>query len=121
MFWYALFSLTELIHPGSLVETRIGRIGGDPRSGLLYFSLVTLTTVGYGDIVPVTPVARVFAGLEGATGVLYIALTVARLVAAYKRSKMNELKTFRFARECLIDLNTGSSMIANGLTALIPN
>jgi len=45
-----------------------------------------LTTLGYGDIVPMSPVARMFAALESATGVLYIAITVARLVAAYQRT-----------------------------------
>ena len=54
------------------------------KHSLLYFSLVTLTTLGYGDIVPLTQQARVFAALEAVTGVLYMAITVARLVAAYK-------------------------------------
>ena len=50
---------------------------------LLYFSLATLTTLGYGDIVPVGREARILAGLEAATGVLYVAITVALLVSAY--------------------------------------
>ena len=84
MFWFALFNLTEAITPGSFA--RDGVIIRIPRSSFLYFSLVTLTTVGYGDIVPVTPVARVFAAMEGVAGVLYIAITVARLVAAYQKA-----------------------------------
>jgi voltage-gated potassium channel Kch len=84
MFWFALFNLTEAIAPGSFAHD--GVIMRIPRSSFLYFSLVTLTTVGYGDIVPVTPVARVFAALEGVAGVLYIAITVARLVAAYQKA-----------------------------------
>src|SRR4029077_4644229 len=51
---------------------------------LLYFSMCTLTTVGYGDIVPVRPVARMLAGLEATTGVLYVAITVSLLVSGYK-------------------------------------
>jgi hypothetical protein len=47
---------------------------------MLYFSLTTLTTTGYGDIVPVDPFARSFANLEAAIGVFYLAITVARLV-----------------------------------------
>jgi voltage-gated potassium channel Kch len=58
-----------------------------PRATLLYFSLVTLTTLGYGDLLPVTPFARIVAALEAVTGVLYIAITVARLVAAYQRTE----------------------------------
>jgi ion channel len=53
-FWFALYNLTEAIHPGSFTQT--GAVGstGVPRPGFLYFSLITLTTVGYGDILPVT-------------------------------------------------------------------
>jgi Ion channel len=47
---------------------------------MLYFSLTTLTTVGYGDIVPVDPFARSLSNLEAIIGQLYLAITVARLV-----------------------------------------
>lgn len=46
-----------------------------------YFSFVTLTTVGYGDILPVHPAARSLAMLEAVTGPLYLAILVARLVS----------------------------------------
>ena len=48
---------------------------------LIYFSLTTLTTIGYGDITPVTVQARYAAVAEGITGQLYLAILVARLVA----------------------------------------
>ena len=83
-FWFALYNLLEAIYPASFVQAGAPTGARVPRAALLYFSLITLTTVGYGDIVPVTPAARVFAALEGAAGVLYIAITVARLVAAYQ-------------------------------------
>jgi hypothetical protein len=47
---------------------------------LLYFSFTTLTTVGYGDIVPVHPFARSFANLEAIAGQLYPATLLARVV-----------------------------------------
>ena len=47
----------------------------------LYFSLVTLSTLGYGDISPVSKVARMLAGMEAITGPLYLAVLIARLVA----------------------------------------
>jgi len=47
---------------------------------MLYFSLTTLTTTGYGDIVPVDPFARSLANLESVLGQFYLAITVARLV-----------------------------------------
>ena len=48
---------------------------------MLYFSLTTLTTTGYGDIVPVDPFARSLANLEAVVGPLFLAITVARLVS----------------------------------------
>ena len=47
---------------------------------LLYFSFTTLTTVGYGDIVPVHPFARSLANLEAIMGQLYPATLLARVV-----------------------------------------
>jgi voltage-gated potassium channel Kch len=47
----------------------------------MYFSFVTLTTVGYGDITPVSSVARTLAVMEALTGQLYPAILLARLVA----------------------------------------
>jgi hypothetical protein len=49
-------------------------------AAMLYFSLTTLTTTGYGDIVPVDPFARSLANLESVLGQFYLAITVARLV-----------------------------------------
>jgi voltage-gated potassium channel Kch len=45
-----------------------------------YFSLTTLTTTGYGDIVPIDPFARSLANMESVIGRFYLAITVARLV-----------------------------------------
>ena len=49
-------------------------------SSFQYFSTITLTTVGFGDIVPVTPVARLATGLEAIMGQLYLAVVIATLV-----------------------------------------
>jgi voltage-gated potassium channel len=49
-------------------------------SDYVYFSFVTLTTTGYGDMIPVAPFARAMAVLEAIMGPLYLAITVARLV-----------------------------------------
>ena len=48
---------------------------------MLYFSLTTLTTTGYGDIVPIDPFARSLANLESVVGPFFLAITVARLVS----------------------------------------
>jgi Ion channel len=84
IFYFALFNLLDSIHPESFVQTGLPAETGITRYSHLYFSLATLTTLGYGDIVPATRPAQMLAVLEAATGVLYIAITVARLVAAYQ-------------------------------------
>lgn len=56
-----------------------------------YFSFITLTTTGYGDITPVHPVARLLVMLEALTGQLYLAITLARLVSlkvAHQKQKI---------------------------------
>jgi hypothetical protein len=80
--WAALYGVIENLHPGSF---QLGGHVTDRPSDLIYFSLVTLTTIGYGDIVPLTGEARMLAALEGVTGVLYVAITVAILVSGYRR------------------------------------
>jgi hypothetical protein len=86
MFYYALFNLVEELRPGSFAEAGLPVSMPAARHSLLYLSFITLTTLGYGDVVPVSPAARMLAALEAITGVLYIAITVARLVAAYQRA-----------------------------------
>jgi hypothetical protein len=51
-------------------------------STFLYFSLATITTIGYGDITPLAPTARSVATLEGVFGQFYIAVVVAQLVGS---------------------------------------
>ena len=57
---------------------------------LIYFSLVTLTTIGYGDISPLTMKARYAAIAEGVTGQFYLAILVARLVAMQMSRPMSQ-------------------------------
>jgi hypothetical protein len=57
------------------------------RSHLFYFSFVTLTTLGYGDIVPVHPMVRMLVIMEGVTGQLFPAILIARLVSLQVQSK----------------------------------
>jgi voltage-gated potassium channel Kch len=56
-------------------------------SHFIYFSSVTLTTLGYGDIVPVFRPARMFATLEATAGQLYVAIVIARLVGLHISQK----------------------------------
>jgi len=52
-------------------------------SGFLYFSFVTLATLGYGDITPVTPLARTFSWMLAVIGQMYLVIVVARLVSLW--------------------------------------
>ena len=52
-----------------------------------YFSFITLSTVGYGDITPLTRIARWLAALEAMTGLLYMTVLIARLVSLYSSPK----------------------------------
>ncbi len=49
-------------------------------SAVAYYSFVTLTTLGYGDITPVAPLARFLAYMEAVAGVFYMAILVASLI-----------------------------------------
>ena len=57
------------------------------RMSAIYFSFVTLVTLGYGDIVPHSDVARGLAIIEGVAGQLFLAVLIARLVSLYGRGK----------------------------------
>jgi len=75
------YDLIEYVHPGSFTLPLGGAQGIQTRSALfLYFSVVTLTTVGFGDITAVHPVARSLVMVEALVGTLYPAILLARLV-----------------------------------------
>jgi hypothetical protein len=83
--WALAFSAIELARPGSfLIEGRrlddAAHAGRSLAPELFYLSLASLTTVAYGDVLPVTNPARRFAVLEAVVGQLYLAVLVARLV-----------------------------------------
>jgi hypothetical protein len=75
------YDLIEAAFPDSfaLLADRVSQY--TPRGDVLFFSFVTLTSTGYGDQVPVHPVARAVAILEALTGQLYLAIVLARLVS----------------------------------------
>ena len=54
----------------------------------LYFSFVTLTTLGYGDIYPIAPLARSLTMLQSICGVLYLAIVISRFVSMYKNAEV---------------------------------
>ncbi len=83
MFGFAfgcIYYLTGMLDPGGFaVNTSKAEPSRHP--DLMYFSFVTLATVGYGDITPLTKAARIVAELEALSGSLYMAVFMARLVS----------------------------------------
>lgn len=77
------YLLVEQMQPGSL---DLGALEEEATTQVVgYFSLVTLTTVGYGDVTPVTPLARRLAMLEGLIGQLYPAIIIGWMVGSMRR------------------------------------
>jgi hypothetical protein len=79
--WAFIYSVLEIIQPGSFAigegQIEVGRLL------FIYYSFVTITTLGYGDITPVTAPANSFAILEAVTGQIYLVVLVARLVGMH--------------------------------------
>jgi Ion channel len=59
----------------------------------LYFSMVTLTSVGYGGIVPTNPYVRMVAAMESVSGIFFVAVVVARLVSSYNSKTMRRTQS----------------------------
>jgi hypothetical protein len=79
--WSLLYAAVETRAPGSFaIPARNSDVGQLDRSTLSYYSFVTLSTVGYGDITPTTRLARTLTWIEAVTGQFYLAVLVAGLV-----------------------------------------
>jgi hypothetical protein len=80
------FSLVWEFVPGAYSNLRSAAPSLSEFATMFYFSLATLTTTGYGDIVPLNPFARSLASLESVVGPFYLSITVARLVTLWLRT-----------------------------------
>ena len=88
LIWTMAYWLVDQLTPGAFSfnttsETKQTMAGFNA----FYFSFITLSTVGYGDITPVSKVARMLAATEAITGLLYVAVLIARLVGLYSTPK----------------------------------
>jgi hypothetical protein len=70
-------------------------VGKSPTSDFLFFSFTTLTTVGYGNLIPATPVGQSLAMVEALSGQIYLVVVVARLVSIWGQERST---TFRSRR-----------------------
>jgi hypothetical protein len=75
-----IYRLIWDLAPNSFGGIPVGVTSAQASASILYFSFVTLTTIGYGDILPVHPFARALADFEGIIGQLYPATLLARLI-----------------------------------------
>lgn len=86
LFWTPFYHVASQMSSNAFLFT----VPSDPKSmdgfRAFYFSFVTLSTVGYGDIVPVSNAARMLAIMEAISGVFYTAVLISRLVAIYTSS-----------------------------------
>jgi hypothetical protein len=87
--WSAAYSLVEQVHSGAFHFVSAPTNVDDLASKLIYFSFATLTTVGYGDILPVAPYARSLASAEAIVGQLFPAILIGALVAMAMSPKSN--------------------------------
>ena len=88
-FFVPIFGALETFSPGSFVDT----LRPDAPVGwqqLIYHSYVSLTTLGFGDILPASSWARSLVSLEAVVGVLYLAILMARLVGLYGQTWLPE-------------------------------
>lgn len=84
--WALFYVLVNILIPGSF-SVQISGSAFAQLQAFLYYSFVTLTTLGYGDIAPISGTARALSTIEAILGQFYIAILVAGLVAAFITQK----------------------------------
>ena len=91
LMWTLAYWLVDQLTPGGAFSfnTNAGTRSINGFTGF-YFSFITLSTVGYGDITPVSRIARWLAAMEAMTGLLYVAVLIARLVSLYSTPKSHD-------------------------------
>lgn len=76
-----LYTIIEAVAPGSFAETGPTQSYPDLFAQFLYFSFVTLTTLGYGDLIPTASIAKSLVIFQGMIGMLYPVVMIARLIS----------------------------------------
>jgi voltage-gated potassium channel len=87
--WSIGYALLELTMPGSF-EGFGGQVETTWNPDWIYYSFVTLTSLGYGDLLPLSNLARTFSYMETVVGQFYLAIMVAGLVSAYLAANNKE-------------------------------
>ena len=88
LLWTVAYWLVAQVNPNAFAfNTNTGTKETMVGFNAFYFSFITLSTVGYGDIAPVSRIARWLAATEAMTGLLYVTVLIARLVSLYSTPK----------------------------------
>ena len=118
-----VYAMINYLIPGAFdASHEFSRFSVEGTEDFLYFSVVALTTMGFGDITPVAPIARSFVMIEGLVGQLYPAVFIARLVSlslAVKEGKViqppprgkpdfERMRTWRIKEEVRIKREKGA-------------
>jgi hypothetical protein len=91
----SIYGFISLVDHGAFATTdalkaEFARAGSERSAGVFtYFSFVTMSTLGYGDIAPVSSIARSFAWIQAVVGQLYLAITIAALVGIHIAKSRN--------------------------------
>ena len=87
IFWYLLFMLLLIIDPDSFYFRNLNKeyLSID----MIYFSFTTLTTLGYGDITPISYTAKMWSVTEAMIGVMFLAVMISRVVSLFGSKKKN--------------------------------
>ena len=93
LLWSFIFAYVESCIPGSL--SVIDSAAGDLRFRFLYFSFVTLTTLGYGDIAATNPIAQSWTVLEAVIGQIYLVVIISGLVGMVISNKLEKKNLFK--------------------------
>jgi hypothetical protein len=88
LLWASAYAIVVHFDPAAIFVNSTNNLNNRTDfSDLVYFSLTTLTSTGYGEITPVSPAARALSMLQQWFGVLFVAMLIARLTSLYKSSK----------------------------------
>lgn len=91
--WTELYKVLSFFNPNSFHPSFHHAAAGPETAHLraLYYSLSTITTVGFGDILPKGALAQIFSGLEASAGQLFLAVLIARLVSRHLSASLTPL------------------------------
>ncbi|WP_027924780.1 potassium channel family protein [Pseudomonas sp. URMO17WK12:I12] len=90
--WSFVFALVEISNTGSFGPGHLDFMQPGTFFKLIYFSFTTLTTTGYGDVIPLTNHARSLVMIEEFSGVFYVGVVIARLAGLYPSNQRNQAK-----------------------------